>query len=107
VIYLLLPQFSYDRATALFQRLTQVLVHHYLLSRLRENITGDPNRAIKKSKSTRDSREVSREILVDLWTLVVQPIVNVITATVSILSNLIRPRLFYLKVSHIAITQSQ
>jgi hypothetical protein len=85
----------------------QVLGYSCLPSRLCENTKDHRDRAVKKPKPTRDSHDVLLKIFVDLWTLVVQPIVNVIAATVSISSNLIRPRSFYLKVSHIAITQSQ
>jgi tetratricopeptide (TPR) repeat protein len=86
-----LPQFSYHTATSFFRQLTQVLGQNHLLSRLRENITDDLDRAVKPPKSTRNWREVLREILADLWKLVVKPIVDTITATVSISYNLSIP----------------
>jgi tetratricopeptide (TPR) repeat protein len=91
IFHVPLPQFSYHRATGFFRQLTQVLRQTHLLSRLRENTTDDVDRAVKPPKSTRNWREVSREILADLWKLAVKPIVDMITATVSILSNLFIP----------------
>jgi tetratricopeptide (TPR) repeat protein len=95
IAHVSLPQFSYDRATSLFRQLTQVLGQNNLLSRLRENTTDDPDRALKPPESTRSWREVLRNILADLWKLVVKPIVNKIIATVSILYYLLIPQSFY------------
>jgi tetratricopeptide (TPR) repeat protein len=94
IVHVPLPQFSHDIATVLFQQLTQVLGQNNLLNRLRENTTDGLDRAMKKPKSTRDSREVLFKILADLWKLVVKPIVDMVTAIVSIVPNLLIPWLF-------------
>jgi hypothetical protein len=106
IAHVSLHQFSYDKATCLSQQLAQVLDHNNLLSRLSENITDDPDRAMKTLKSTRNWRQVLRDILADLWKLVVKPIVNEIITTVSVVFDLLIPYSFYKAIS-IAITESQ
>ena len=84
VVHVPLPDFSYDDALRLHKQLTEVLRDMNLLNRLRGDDTDDQERALKCRNTIPKRGNILTDILANLWTSVVKPIVDSIITKVGI-----------------------